>query len=815
MSAGSRTRSTPDNVAKSKATTSGQRNGHAQHRTSLNFDKSAILADYRIGWESRYVSLLGRKLALNGRAKFGIFGDGKELAQIAMTRAMRPGDIHAGYYRDQTVNFVAGTMSYSDFFAQLYADPDTSQEICGAGRQMNGFSATRFLDENGLWRDLLTTIHSSADTSPTSSQMARAVGLALASKLYRSNPELAKLDGFSRNGNEIVAATIGDASCAEGLFWEALNAVGVLKAPMGMSIWDDGYGISVPRELQTTKGSISKLLEGFRVNERGEGYDIYVLKAWDYPSLIETYSKAFDKIRLTHIPAIFHIEECTQQLGHSTSGSHERYKSKERLQWEIDFCCLRKMRAWLLREKLASVAELDKIEQSAEAHIKEVAEAAWQHLRKPIEEERSTVVALCRSIAAESSAGATVSMLAVNLESAQTPLQRDLLKAARRTLRATRSENSAAKTQLSNWLDQSLKRGHQRYHTYLHSASPESALEVPEVKPIYLPESRIVNGNQIIQAGMDAILARDPRVCIFGEDVGIGDVNHGLVGLPEKYGPLRIFDTGIREATIIGQGIGLAMRGLRPIAEIQYLDYLIFGLQPLTDDLATLHYRNRGGQKAPLIIRTRGHRLEGIWHTGSPMQMILGSMRGVWVLVPRNMTQAIGFYNSLLRSDDPALIIECLNGYGLKETLPENIGEFTVPLGIPEVIRSGEDVTLVTYGSCCRVALEAAEELSTFGISVEIIDVQSLLPFDREHRIAESLGRTSRLVILDEDVPGGASAFMLQHILETQGGYRLLDSAPITITASEHRSPYGSDGDYFSKPNSDDIVDAVCKQIAE
>lgn len=790
----------------------GHTNGH-QHSTKYQTEK--ILKDFQIAWESRYVSLVGRKLVLNGRAKFGIFGDGKEIPQIAMTRAMQPGDISCGYYREQSVNFVAGTVSYEEFFSQLYADPDGSLEVGGCGRQMNGFGATRWLDESGQWRNLLDKVQSSSDTSPTGSQMARALGLALASKIYRQNKHLSGLKGFSKNGNEILAASIGDASTSEGLFWEALNAAGVLKVPMAISIWDDGYGISVPKKDQTTKGSISEILQGFKLNEKGEGFDIYVLKAWDYPTLVDTYKKAFDKIRTTHIPAIFHIEECTQPQGHSTSGSHERYKSKERLQWEQDYCCIKKMAEWILANKIATSTVLEKIQKDAEAHIRAVAETAWRKLRDPIESEVKQVVTLLDELAADSKQAEAILSVKSELQSAVLPIRRDTIRAVKKSLRIARSEDSPARQTLMAWQKQFDAKNFQRFNSFLYSESAESALKVVEVKPAYSEKSQTVNGNQVLQACFDKILERDARVFIFGEDVGIGDVNHGLVGLPEKHGRNRIFDTGIREATIIGQGLGMAMRGLRPIAEIQYLDYLIFGLQPIVDDLSTLQYRNRGGQKAPLIIRTRGHRLEGIWHTGSPMGMIINSMRGVYVLVPRNMVQAAGFYNTMLKSDEPALIIECLNGYGLKERLPDNIGEFTLPLGTPEVLCPGEDVTIVTYGSCCRVVLEAAKELNELGISVEVVDVQSLLPFDVNHLIVESIKKTNRVVFVDEDVPGGASAFMMREVLEVQDGYHHLDSKPVCVTAKEHRSPYGSDGDYYAKPNSDDVIEAVYKLMQE
>ncbi len=777
-----------------------------KHTPSL---REEALKDYKLALESRHISLLGRKQVLNGKAKFGIFGDGKEIAQIAMARAMKPGDWLAAYYRDQTTTFFHGTVSFEEFFSQLYADVNYEGDLSTVGRQMNGFSATRTVDRDGNWKNLASLNNSSSDTSPTGSQMPRSLGFALASKLFRENPALHDMTQFSNKGNEVVCATIGDASTSEGHFWETLNAAGVMKVPLVVSIWDDGYGISVPRELQTTKNSISELLQGFKINGKEEGFNLYVVPGWDYEALRSAYEEGIEKARRTHTPAIFHITEVTQPQGHSTSGSHERYKSKERLEWEKEFCCIERLKQWILKNRFSTEEELAEIEKQAEERAKNAQDFAWNKFRREVEAESDECLGLVTAVRDFSRASAEIDAAITNLRSTPTIIRRDISSLARRTLRLTKGEETEARTALDNWYSQYSTKNRQRFNTFVYNEGPRSALRVEEVPATYSDSSPILNGNQVIQHCMDKILERDARVSIFGEDVGIGDVNHGLHGLPEKYGKLRIFDTGIREATIIGQGIGMAMRGLRPIAEIQYLDYLLFGFQPLADDLATLHYRNVGGQMAPLIVRTRGHRLEGIWHTGSPMGMIIHALRGMYVLTPRNMVQAAGMYNTMIKSDDPALLIECLNGYGVKEKLPDNIGEFTVPLGVPEVIRSGTDVTLVTYGSCCRIAEAAAAELAEFDVSVELIDAQTLVPFDRTGVIVESLKKTNRLVCLDEDVPGGASAYMMQQILETWDGYRHLDAKPITIAAKEHRGAYSSDGDYFSKPSADDIVETI------
>jgi pyruvate/2-oxoglutarate/acetoin dehydrogenase E1 component/TPP-dependent pyruvate/acetoin dehydrogenase alpha subunit len=680
---------------------------------------------------------------------------------------------------------------------------------------MNGHFASRSLDERGAWKNLTAMKNSAADSSPTASQMVRAVGLAQASKMYRHHPELAHENNFSNNGNEVVFTSIGDASTSEGVFWESVNAIGVLKLPVAISIWDDGYGISVPRQHQTTKGSISEALKGMQVNEQGEGFDIYVIKGWDYVSLCEGYAKGVQKIRETHTPAIFHIIEVTQPQGHSTSGSHERYKSKERLEWEKDFDCIKKMREWLLESEMTTEEVLAKIERDAKEEVNEAKKKSWLDYSLPIKQEITEAVGLLQQLREETQLS-TLDDTIKEIQSALDPYRRDILKSIYTALRTTVGHSGIARAALIAWKNNFEAANAERYNTYLYSESAQNALQVSTVEAIYSEDSEVLNGFEIINKCFDDILANNPYVVAFGEDVGkIGDVNQGFAGLQEKYGEHRVFDVGIREATIMGQAIGLSMRGIRPIAEIQYLDYLIYGLQPLVDDLTCLQYRTKGGQKAPCIIRTRGHRLEGIWHTGSPIGMILGSLRGMYVLVPRNMTQAAGFYHTILKSDEPALIIECLNGYRLKERMPDNLYEFSLPLGKVEILEEGKDITMVGYGSTLRICQEAIEQLKTFGISVELIDVQSLLPFDLSHDIVTSLKKTNRLVVVDEDVPGGASAFILQQILEVQNGYRYLDSAPQTITAKEHRSAYGSDGDYFSKPNAEEIFLRVYELMRE
>ena len=773
----------------------------------------AILDDYRLGWESREASLLGRKEVFMGKAKFGIFGDGKELAQLAMAKVFKPGDIRSGYYRDQTFMLAIGEMTLHHYFAQLYAHTDVEADPATAGRLMNGHFATRMLDETGKLKAISKLKNSSADISPTASQMPRLVGLAQASKLFRNNPELKSYTDLSNNGNEIAFGTIGNASTSEGMFFEAINAAGVLQVPMLVSVWDDDYGISVPKEYQTTKGSISKILAGFQRDKKDNGYEIFTVRGWDFQALCETYEKAEKICREEHVPVLVHVIEMTQPQGHSTSGSHERYKSKERLAWENEFDCLRQMRKWMINEGIASDIELDEIEKEAKATAKRVKDESWKAFNKDIQAEQKELVALLEQCEREHG---EVHGIVETLNKTINPVHYDSMKAAKAALRALVGKNSGIKDRLRGWIGNISKRNEDRFNSHLFSQSSESAFNVQGIAAQYSENSLLVDGREVLRACFTEALQRDPRVLAFGEDVGkIGDVNQGFAGLQEKFGELRVTDTGIRECTIVGQGIGLALRGLRPIAEIQYLDYLLYAIQILSDDLACLQYRTKGGQKAPLIVRTRGHRLEGVWHAGSPMGMILNSLRGMLVLVPRNMVQAAGFYNTLFKSDDPALVVECLNGYRLKEKLPDNVGEFCVPIGQPEILQEGTDVTIVTYGSMCRVVMEAAAELETKGISCEVIDVQSLLPFDVHHSIVESLKKTNRVVFADEDVPGGATAFMMQQVLEVQKGYQYLDSTPLTITAKEHRPAYGSDGDYFSKPNPEEIFERVYELVSE
>jgi pyruvate/2-oxoglutarate/acetoin dehydrogenase E1 component/TPP-dependent pyruvate/acetoin dehydrogenase alpha subunit len=785
-------------------------------KATFQFTRESILRDYRIAYQSREVSLLARKEVLTGKAKFGIFGDGKEVAQVALARACRPGDFRAGYYRDQTLLFALGLLSIEEFFAQVYADPSVEREPASGGRQMNAHFATRMLDEAGEWRNQVETFNSSADLSPTGSQMPRLVGLAWASRLYR---ELAgKVPGaesFSHGGDEIAFGTIGDASCAEGLFWESVNAAGVLGVPVLLSVWDDGYGISVPVEQQITKASVSDLLQGFQRAPGGSrGYDIYAAKGWDYPGLCETYLSASEVVRREHVPALIHVRELTQPQGHSTSGSQERYKDAARLAWEREHDCLKRMREWMEAQGIASAKELDEAEAEDRDLVRLRQQRAWERFRQPIEAERRAVVALVERAGRESARGEALDRLRSRLEGRPNALRRDLLALAGEALVALNGEGGEAAAELRVWRSDQLAINRKRYGSHLYSEGARSALEVSGVAPEYLAEAPRVNGSEILNACFDAALTRHPELVAFGEDVGrLGDVNQGMAGLQARHGVCRVSDTGIREATILGQAIGLALRGLRPIAEIQYLDYLLYALQILSDDLATLRWRTRGGQKAPVIVRTRGHRLEGVWHSGSPMAAIIHLIRGVWVCVPRDMTRAAGFYNTLLRSDDPGLVVEVLNGYRTKEPLPENLDRLTVPLGVPEILRPGGDLTLVTYGACCRLALEAAEALAAVEVEVEVIDVQTLLPFDRPGVILDSLRRTNRVLFLDEDVPGGATAYMLQQVLVEQGGYEWLDEAPATHSAQPHRPAYGSDGDYFSKPNRESIFEAAYELV--
>ena len=774
----------------------------------------AVLSDYRICCISREASLLARREVLTGKAKFGILGDGKEVPQVAMARAFKKGDWRSGYYRDQTFMFALDLCDLEEFFAQLYADSE--HDPFSGGRQMNNHFATPTFNADGEWLNHRESYNVSSDISCTGGQMARALGLAFASKKFREQNTLRDTTRFSDNGNEVCFCTIGDASTSEGIFWETINAAGVLKVPLAVSIWDDGYGISVPTEYQTTKQSISIALGGFKMDEEGNGIEIYQAKGWDYPGLCELYEKAIEKIRQTHIPAVLHITELTQPQGHSTSGSHERYKSSERLEWERERDCIKVMRQWIIDAGIATEERVDEIRAEAKVTVREARSRAWNKYIDPVKREVQKLEGIYERLVAQSGQDQTIVEVQQKLKKYIDPLYGDLVKSARRMLSLVGHLEWSAVEELKTWLAKAKVKAHQRYHTDLYSDSPYSALKVPVINPEYSEQSPVLNGYQILNTVFDTALANNDRIFAFGEDVGqIGDVNQGFAGLQEKYGKERVFDTGIREWSIMGQAIGLAMRGLRPIAEIQYLDYLIYGLEPLSDDLSSLLYRSNGIQRAPAIVRTRGHRLEGIWHAGSPLGMLINSLRGMYICVPRNMTQAAGFYNTLLRSDDPALVIECLNGYRLKEKLPDNIGTFTVPLGVPEVLQKGTDVTLVTYGSCVRIAEEGIALLQKRGISVELVDVQTLLPFDLEEQIVESLKKTNRILFMDEDVPGGATAYMMQEVLENQGGYRYLDAAPKTLTAKAHRPPFGSDGDYFSKPNAEDVFEMVYEMMHE
>jgi len=792
----------------------------ATDRLSFEEFKKGVLDDYRMVVASREASLIGRREVLTGKAKFGIFGDGKELAQIAAAKCFQPGDIRSGYYRDQTLMFATGMSDMQQFFAQLYADTDIDREPASAGRMMNGHYGTRWLDDSGEWKDLMQQPQSSSDISPTAGQMVRALGLAYASKMYRNTESLQTgFERFSNQGNEVVFCTIGDASTSEGLFWESVNAAGVLRVPLAIFIWDDGYGISVPRKYQTTKNSISDALSGMEWDEENGGINIYKVKGWDYAGLVQTFQKGISRVRETHIPAIFHVQELTQPQGHSTSGSHERYKSKERLEWEKEWDCVLKMKQFILDNKIADQDELTTLEDDAKAEAKMARQFAWEDFLSPIKAQMARATALIQAAAAGpgiASDPAALNGIVAELNALKEPIYKDVMQAVRKALSLCQGAHGAGK-ELSDFY-QFLKAGNkEKFSSHVHSQSAYSAMKVTEVPAQYDTDSPVLNGYEVLNKFFDHTFATNPAVFAFGEDLGkIGDVNQGFAGLQDKYGPLRITDTGIREASIIGQGIGMALRGLRPIAEIQYLDYLLYGLQPLSDDVATLHYRTRGGQKCPLIIRTRGHRLEGIWHSGSPMGMIINAIRGIYLCVPRNMVQAAGMYNTLLSSDEPGMVIECLNGYRLKEKLPANLGSFTVPLGVPEVIREGSDVTIVSYGSTLRV-IEAAIQtyLEPQGISCEVVDVRTLLPFDVNHLIVGSLRKTNRIVFIDEDVPGGASAYMFQQVMEKQGGFRWLDVAPRTITAREHRAAYATDGDYFSKPNAEDIAEVIEEMMRE
>ncbi|GIV42470.1 MAG: transketolase [Vicingaceae bacterium] len=773
--------------------------------------RQEILNDYRLARISREASILGRKEVLTGKAKFGIFGDGKEVPQIAMAKFFEKGDFRSGYYRDQTFMMAIGELTVEQFFAQLYAHTDVDAEPASAGRSMNGHFATRFIDENGHWKNLTEMKNSSADVSPTASQMPRLLGLAQASKVYKHVKELHHLTQFSRQGREVAFGTIGDASTSEGLFWETINAAGVLQVPMIVSVWDDGHGISVPKKYQTTKESISEVMQGFR-REKGKsnGWEIFTVKAWRYPDLIETYEKAVKIAREEHVPVLVHVEDVTQPQGHSTSGSHERYKSPERLKWEEEYCCIRKMKEWIIETGIATEKEIETIDQEAAKFVREAKKRAWDAYQKPIKEERKKVVAILQSLANETPHKEEIVSIINELNGIQELMYRDVMSSARKSFLITRDQDSPSRKALKQWIDYLKDVAHDKYSSHLYSEADTSPLKINHIKPEYAPDPEMIDGRVVLKENFDEILANDPRVLIFGEDSGrLGGVNQALEGLQQKYGEIRVADTGIREATILGQGIGLAMRGLRPIAEIQYLDYLLYALQIMSDDLATVRWRTKGGQMAPVIIRTRGHRLEGIWHSGSPMGMIINGIRGIHVCVPRNMTEAAGFYNTLLKGDDPGLIIEPLNGYRIKEPRPLNPGKYTTPLGVPEILKKGTDLTIVTYGSTTNIVLQAARELEKYSINAEIIDIRTLLPFDIHHIIVESLKKTNRLLIVDEDVPGGASGFIMKKILEDQKGYYYLDSEPKTLTGKEHRPAYASDGDYFSKPSFDDIVEAA------
>jgi len=779
----------------------------------LSFDKfrEEVLNDYKIICISRETSLLARKEVLTGKAKFGIFGDGKELAQVAMAKFFKKGDFRSGYYRDQTFMFAAGLATVEQFFSQLFADPDVNNDPFSAGRQMNSHFATPFIDQNGEWLDLVNRKNISSDIAPTGGQMPRGLGLAQASRSFRKIEELKQFEHLSDNGNEVCFVTAGDASTSEGHFWETVNAAGVLQVPMAIFVWDDGYGISVPKKYQTIKSSISEALAGMQKQEGTNGIHIYSVKGWDYAAMCECFEEGIRVTRETHTPVLFHVDEMTQPQGHSTSGSHERYKPPERLEWEREWDGIRKMKEWILENTLSSDDELNDLEHHAKEFVRESRAKAWEKYLAPIRKQVSQVIDLINNLAKSLPAHASqLVKLTSELVANHEPLRRDVLKTLNAALDLA-GEHDAAYW-LKDYYQDLLNENKNLYNTHLYDEGPKTVLKVEEIKPDY-DDAPTLNGFEILNRYFDAAFAHNPKLIAFGEDVGqIGDVNQGFSGLQLKYGEERISDTGIRELTIIGQGIGLAMRGLRPIAEIQYLDYLLYALQPLSDDVATLHYRTFGQQSCPVIVRTRGHRLEGIWHSGSPMGMVINSLRGMYICVPRNMVQAVGMYNSLLRSNDPALMIECLNGYRLKEKLPSNLLEFTVPFGIPEIIREGSDITIVSYGATLRIIENAAEMLEAFDISCEIVDIQTLLPFDIHHKILESLKKTNRILFVDEDVPGGAAAFMFNKVMEEQGGYRYLDASPRTITAKAHRPAYGSDGDYFSKPNAEEI-EAVVKEM--
>ena len=787
----------------------------ANEKLSFENFKNEVVNDYKIACISREASLLGRKEVLTGKAKFGIFGDGKEIAQVAMAKFFKPGDFRSGYYRDQTFHFAIGQSTVQQFFAQLYADPDISNDPNSAGRQMVSHFCTPFTNEKGEWLDLVNRKNISADIAPTAGQMARGLGLAFASKSFRNIDELKSFKNLSDNGNEVCFVTIGDAATSEGQFWETINAAGVLQIPLAVFIWDDGYGISVPKSLQTTKGSISEALSGFQKTDESNGLNIYKIKGWDFAGMCEAFEEGIRIAREQHIPVLFHVEEITQPQGHSTSGSHERYKSEERLDWEREWDGLKKMGEWMVDTALATDMELDNLKTEAKRFVREERNKAWEDYINPIKEQVNRSVDLIKNLATAMPDKATqlqeyINELSLNSE----PLRRDVMKTLNAVINI--SGNNDAAFWIRDYYNDLFKENKEHYSSHLYNEGIKSALNVKEVKAEFETDAPLINGFEVLNKFFDALFTNDPRLIAFGEDLGyIGDVNQGFSGLQEKHSRQRIFDTGIREQTIMGQGIGLALRGLRPIAEIQYVDYLLYGLQPLSDDVSTTHFRTKGQQSCPLIVRTRGHRLEGIWHSGSPMGMVINSLRGMYVCVPRNMTQAVGMYNTLLQSNDPGIIVECLNGYRLKEKLPSNLLQFTVPLGVPEIIKEGNDVTIVSYGSVLRIIQEAALSLAKMGISCEIVDVQTLLPFDIHHKISDSLKKTNRIVFIDEDVPGGAAAYMFNKVMEEQGGYKYLDVSPRTLTGKAHRPSYGSDGDYFSKPNTEDVVGVIKEMMNE
>ncbi len=808
-------------MEKSKAKSKAK--GKKSAEKAIKFDAKEVVSDFRLASLSRVLSIMGRKEVLSGRAKFGIFGDGKELIQIAMAKEFRDGDWRSGYYRDQTWMMAMGLYDSEEFWHQLYGTSDKTLNPSSAGRVFNNHFATPNINDDGTWRDLTRQKNSSSDISPTAGQMPRLLGLAYASKLFRQNEQLHSLNTLSRKGDEVAFGSIGDASTSEGHFWETMNAAGVLQVPMAVSVYDNGYGISVPKEYQTTKGSISDIMAGF-VTEDGKpgGIEIFRGKGWDYPSLVKLYRDGIGLCRKEHLPVLFHIDEVTQPLGHSTSGSHERYKNEERLKWEEEFDPLKKFREWIVESGYATDDELDKIVSEVEEEAKEAKKSAWKTFQKPIKVERDALVRIIEERKCRCSEGPkeqAVDEITASLKKILTPIRKDNFSAARKILRnicGTCPKADSLRDDLQGWLKRNYDDANKAYSTHLYNESSKSALKVEPVKPLFSDDSEEVPGRQILRDNWDVLFERYPRLVAFGEDAGrIGGVNQSYEGLQKRYGELRITDTGIREATILGQGIGLALRGLRPMAEIQYLDYLLYALQTMSDDLATTHYRTAGGMVAPVIISTRGHRLEGIWHSGSPISMLINSVRGVYVCVPRDMTRAAGFYNTLMEGEDPAVVIEPLNGYRLREKMPDNIGEYRIPLGVPEILSQGDQITIVSYGSTLRIAVEAVQQLATHDISAELIDVQTLVPFDLTGTIVGSLSKTGRILFLDEDVPGGTTAFMMQQVIGSQGGWRYLDSQPVTLTAKDHRPAYTTDGDYFSKPSAEDIFEKVYQVMHE